>query len=67
MTTIAIESTGIYWIPLFELLESRGLEVYPRPGLRQHQQYRVLALGLRGLLPEETQRCALLLRLAGLG
>jgi transposase len=28
VTTIAMESTGIYWIPLFELLESRGLEVY---------------------------------------
>lgn len=26
--TIAMESTGIYWIPLFELLEARGFEVY---------------------------------------
>jgi transposase len=25
--TVALESTGIYWIPLFELLESRGFEV----------------------------------------
>jgi transposase len=25
--TVAMESTGVYWIPLFELLESRGLEV----------------------------------------
>jgi transposase len=25
--TIAMESTGIYWIPLFELLEARGFEV----------------------------------------
>lgn len=24
--TVAMESTGIYWIPLFELLESRGFE-----------------------------------------
>src|SRR6266481_5846164 len=23
--TVAMESTGVYWIPLFELLESRGL------------------------------------------
>ncbi len=23
-----MESTGVYWIPLFELLESRGFEVY---------------------------------------
>ena len=25
--TVVMESTGVYWIPLFELLESRGLEV----------------------------------------
>ena len=27
ITTVAMESTGIYWIPLFEILQSRGLEV----------------------------------------
>ncbi|MGJ7462083.1 IS110 family transposase [Halomonas sp. MA07-2] len=27
ITTVAMESTGIYWIPVFELLEERGLEV----------------------------------------
>jgi transposase len=27
ITTVAMESTGIYWIPAFEILESRGLEV----------------------------------------
>jgi transposase len=26
--TVAMESTGVYWIPLFELLESRGFHVY---------------------------------------
>lgn len=26
--TVAMESTGVYWIPLFQILESRGLEVY---------------------------------------
>ena len=25
--TVAMESTGVYWIPLFELLESRGFSV----------------------------------------
>ena len=25
--TVAMESTGVYWIPLFELLESRGFTV----------------------------------------
>lgn len=26
--TVAMEATGVYWIPLFEILESRGFEVY---------------------------------------
>jgi transposase len=26
--TVAMESTGVYWIPLFELLEERGFTVY---------------------------------------
>lgn len=28
ISTVAMESTGVYWIPLFELLESRGFTVY---------------------------------------
>jgi len=27
ITTVVMESTGVYWIPLFELLESRGFDV----------------------------------------
>ncbi len=27
ITTVAMESTGVYWIPVFEMLEERGLEV----------------------------------------
>jgi transposase len=27
ITTVAMESTGVYWVPLFELLERRGFEV----------------------------------------
>lgn len=27
--TVAIESTGVYWIPVYELLEEKGFEVYP--------------------------------------
>lgn len=27
ITTVAMESTGVYWIPLFELLDSRGFDV----------------------------------------
>src|SRR5439155_18256208 len=28
VTTVAMESTGVYWAPLFELLERRGFAVY---------------------------------------
>jgi transposase len=27
ITTVAMESTGVYWIPVFEILETRGFEV----------------------------------------
>jgi len=27
VTSVAMESTGVYWIPLFEILEARGFEV----------------------------------------
>jgi transposase len=26
--TVAMESTGVYWIPLFEILENRGFQVF---------------------------------------
>jgi transposase len=28
VTSVALESTGVYWIPLFELLERRGFQVF---------------------------------------
>jgi len=27
VTTVAMESTGVYWIPLYQILETRGIEV----------------------------------------
>jgi transposase len=27
VTTVALESTGVYWIPIYEILEARGFEV----------------------------------------
>jgi transposase len=37
VTTVALESTGVYWIPLFELLEARGFEVWlVEPGQLAH-------------------------------
>ena len=37
ITTVAMESTGVYWIPFFELLEARGVQVFlidPRQATR---------------------------------
>jgi transposase len=28
VTTVAMEATGVYWVPIFEVLEEAGLEVY---------------------------------------
>ena len=28
VTTVALESTGVYWIPIFDILQEAGLEVY---------------------------------------
>lgn len=28
VTTVAMESTGVYWVPLYDLLEERGIEVF---------------------------------------
>src|SRR5258708_3187999 len=28
VTSVAMESTGVYWIPLYELLEQEGFEIY---------------------------------------
>jgi transposase len=37
VTTVAMESTGVYWIPLFELLEARGFAVsLVEPGQLSH-------------------------------
>jgi transposase len=37
ITTVALESTSVYWIPLFELLEAEGFEVYlVEPGQLKH-------------------------------
>lgn len=27
ITTVAMESTGVYWIPVYEILENHGLHV----------------------------------------
>jgi transposase len=37
VTSVAMESTGVYWIPLFELLESRGFKVVLVDGRQTRQ------------------------------
>jgi transposase len=27
VTTVALQSTGVYWLPLYDILDARGLEV----------------------------------------
>jgi hypothetical protein len=37
VTTVAMESTGVYWIPLYELLEAEGFAVFlVEPGQLKH-------------------------------
>jgi transposase len=58
--TVAMQSTGVYWIPLYEILEQRGLEVYlvnarhtkNLPGRKSDVQesQRLLKLHTHGLL-----------------
>ena len=73
--TVAMESTGVYWIPIFDLLEARGLKVYlvnswhlkHVPGrksdvLRAACQWiqQLHSLGLlRGSFRPDTEMCAL--------
>jgi hypothetical protein len=28
VATVALQSTGVYWLPLYDILDARGLEVY---------------------------------------
>ena len=36
ITTVAMESTGVYWIPFFALLEARGVGVTDLEGVGEH-------------------------------
>src|SRR5205823_1297229 len=74
VNTIALESTGVYWIPLFELLESEGFEVLlvdpsythqlrgrPKTGRRDCQWiYRLHSVGLlAGAFRPDEKTCQL--------
>lgn len=73
VNTVAMESTGVYWIPVFEILEARGLQVYlvnswhlkHVPGRKSDvldcqwiQQLHSLGL-LRGSFRPDAEMCAL--------
>ncbi len=53
ITTVAMESTGVYWIPLFELLEAEGFEAFlVEPG--QLRSLRRPAQNRRSRLPMDS-------------
>jgi transposase len=57
--TVALESTGIYWIPLYELLRAEGLEVLLVDPSYSHQ--------LRGRPKTDRRDCRWIYRLHGAG
>src|SRR2546422_7165883 len=59
VTTIALESTGIYWIPLYELLQAEGFEVYLVDPSYSHQ--------LRGRPKTDRRDCQWIYRLHSVG
>src|SRR5690349_2007233 len=59
VTTIAMESTGIYWIPLFELLQAEGFEVFLVDPSYSHQ--------LRGRPKTDRRDCQWIYRLHSVG
>src|ERR1700674_121800 len=75
--TVAMQSTGVYWIPLYEILEERGLEVYlvnarhtkNLPGRKsdvQESQW-LLKLHTHGLLNNSFQPTAEIRRVGRIG
>lgn len=59
VNTIALESTGIYWIPLYELLQAEGFEVYLVDPSYSHQ--------LRGRPKTDRRDCQWIYRLHSVG
>jgi transposase len=39
VTSVAMESTGVYWIPAYEILEQHGFEVSGQCALRQERAW----------------------------
>jgi transposase len=59
VNTIALESTGIYWVPLYELLQAEGFEVFLVDPSYSHQ--------LRGRPKTDRRDCQWIYRLHSVG
>src|SRR6195256_2307879 len=59
VSTVAMESTGIYWIPLYELLQAEGFEVLLVDPSYSHQ--------LRGRPKTDRRDCQWIYRLHSVG
>src|SRR5205823_13223090 len=59
VTTVALESTGIYWVPLYELLHAEGFEVFLVDPSYSHQ--------LRGRPKTDRRDCQWIYRLHSVG
>jgi len=59
VTTVALESTGVYWVPLFELLQAEGFEVFLVDPSYSHQ--------LRGRPKTDRRDCQWIYRLHSVG
>src|SRR4051794_35144477 len=59
VTTVALESTGIYWVPLYELLQAEGFEVFLVDPGSSHQ--------LRGRPKTDRRDCQWIYRLHSVG
>jgi Transposase len=59
VTTVAMESTGIYWVPLYELLQAEGFEVLLVDPSYSHQ--------LRGRPKTDRRDCQWIYRLHSVG
>src|SRR2546426_2024981 len=51
ITTVAMESTSVYWIPVFEILEARGFEVLLVNATYRRRQLDAWKAGEKSLIP----------------
>src|SRR6266850_817831 len=52
--TVAMESTGVYWIPLFQILEARGIEVHLVNAQHMHKSLDQMNLQIHHVISDIT-------------